>query len=90
MMKKVCVFAVCAFAALSLVGCASTLAPTYQATLSDQMRIGGDMPEQKEPQIINGGSYCLQVTDKWKSIDKTPDGQKIWTKDTFRKAVPCH
>ena len=42
------------------------------------MRIGGETPGNKEPEILNLGSYCLQVTDKWKNDGKTPDGQAIW------------
>ncbi|WP_028318983.1 hypothetical protein [Desulfobulbus elongatus] len=89
-MKKMCVFAAYAVAALALAGCgAATIAPNYQSTNPDLMRIGGDTPGQKEPEIINMGSYCLQVMDKWKADGKTPDGQMIWTKDSFRTAVPC-
>ncbi|MCL1980752.1 MAG: hypothetical protein FWG62_06720 [Proteobacteria bacterium] len=88
-MKKACVLAACA-AALILAGCgAATIAPNYQSTNPDLMRIGGDTPGQKEPEIINMGSYCLQVNDKWKTDGKTPDSQTIWTKDTFRKVIPC-
>lgn len=89
-MNKLCAFVVYAAAALTLAGCgAATIAPNYQSTNPELMRIGGDTPSQKEPEIINMGSYCLQVIDKWKSDGKTPDGQMIYTKDSFRKAVPC-
>jgi len=91
-MKKVCVFAATAIAALSLAGCSlttPTIAPNYQSTNTDLMRVGGDVPGQKEPEVVNMGSYCLQVRDTWKADGKTPDGQVIWTKDSFRKVIPC-
>ena len=89
-MKKVCILAAYAAAALTLAGCgAATIAPNYQSTDPNAMRIGGEMPSQSEPKIITMGSYCLQVGDKWKADGKTPDHQTIWTKDTFRKAIPC-
>jgi hypothetical protein len=53
------------------------------------MRIGGDTPVDKEPEIVNLGSYCLKVTEKWKADGKTPDGQTIWSKDSFRKVTSC-
>jgi len=90
-MKKVCIFAAYAVVALALAGCgAASIAPNYQSTNADLMRVGGEMPTQKEPEVITMGSYCLQVTDKWKADVRTPDRQTIWTKDTLRKAVPCH
>jgi len=89
-MKKVCVFVAYAVVALTLAGCgAASIAPNYQSTNTDLMRVGGDIPSQKEPETINMGSYCLQVADKWKADVKTPDHQTIWTKDTFRKVIPC-
>ena len=89
-MKKICALVVYAAVALALAGCgAATIAPNYQSTNPDLMRIGGDPPGSKDSEIINMGSYCLQVTDKWKADGKTPDGQMIWTKDSYRKAVPC-
>ncbi len=73
-----------------MAGCgAATIKPSYTSTNADLMRIGGEAPEAKAPEIINMGSYCLQVTDKWKADVKTPDGQTIWTKDTYRKVTPC-
>ena len=89
-MKRVCACAVYVMAALALAGCgATTIAPNYHSANPDLLRIGGDTPGQKEPEIINMGSYCLQVTDKWKTEGKTPDGQAIGTKDSFRKVIPC-
>ena len=89
-MKKVCIFAAYTVVALALAGCgAASISPNYQSTNTDLMRVRGDIPSQKAPEIINMGSYCLQVTDKWKADDKTPDHQTIWSKDTFRKAIPC-
>ncbi|MDY0389777.1 hypothetical protein [Desulfobulbus oligotrophicus] len=89
-MKRICRLAVFAIAALALAGCgAATIAPNYHSTDPELMRVGGDMPGQKEPEIINMGSYCLKVVDTWKSEGQTPDGQPIWTKDSFRNVVPC-
>jgi hypothetical protein len=76
--------------AVALAACGTTtIPPNYTSANPEFMRIGGDSPGTKEPEILNLGSYCLQVTDKWKSDGKTPDGQVIWTKDSFRKAIPC-
>jgi hypothetical protein len=76
--------------AISLAGCGlNTMKPNYTSTNTDFLRIGGDKPSDKEPEIINSGSYCLQITEKWKADGKTPDGQTIWSKDSFRKATPC-
>jgi hypothetical protein len=89
-MKKIGLFLLSAVAAIVLSGCgATTIAPNYQSTNPDLMRIGGDAPGSKDPETINMGSYCLQVVDKWKADGKTPDGQMIYTKDSFRKTVPC-
>lgn len=90
-MNKLCVFFVYAAAAAVLAGCgtAATINPNYTSANPDLMRIGGEAPGDKEPEIINMGSYCLRVGDKWKNDGKTPDGQMIWSKDTFRKVIPC-
>lgn len=89
-MNKISAFCLYAACALILAGCgAATIQPNYASTNPDLMRIGGDSPGNREPEIVNMGSYCLQVTDKWKVDGKTPDGQTIWSKDTFRKVVPC-
>lgn len=74
---------------LCLSGCTSTLAPSYTSTNTDLLRIGGSEPATEEPRLENLGTYCLQVTDQWKQDGKTPDGQPIWSKDTYRKATPC-
>lgn len=82
-------FLVCAII-ITLAGCATTkIKPNYTSTNLEQLRIGGDKPGDKEPEVINMGSYCLQIAEKWKADGQTPDNQKIWTKDTFRKVAPC-
>jgi len=82
------VFLVCAVIT-TLVGCATTkIKPNYTSTDLELLRIGGDKPGDMEPRINNMGSYCLQVIEKWKADGETPDNQKIWTKDTFRKVIP--
>jgi hypothetical protein len=89
-MNKLCMFFVYAVITVIMVGCgATTIKPNYALTNTDHMRIGGETPDNKEPEIVNLGAYCLKITDKWKADGKTPDGQTIWTKDSFRKAVPC-
>ncbi len=89
-MNKLCMFFVYAAIAVTITGCsAAMIKPNYTTTYIDLIRIGGDTPDKKEPEILNTGSYCLQVIDKWKADGKTPDGQTIWTKDSFRKVSSC-
>jgi len=92
-MNKICTFFAYAALAVTLSGCGmfgtSTINPNYTSANPELMRIGGDAPGNKEPEHLNLGSYCLQVVDKWKADGKTPDGQMIWTKDSFRKVTPC-
>ena len=89
-MNKLCALFVYAVIAASLAGCGkATINPNYTSANPDLMRIGGEAPENKEPEIVNMGSYCLRVFDKWKTDGKTPDGKTIWSKDTFRKVIPC-
>ena len=90
-MKKIAALLVCGLMAAFLSGCgAKTISPSYSSTNTDLMRIGGESPGTKEPQILNLGSYCLQVRDEWKEDGKTPDDQTIWTKDSYRSVVSCH
>lgn len=93
-MNRICAFVLYTTLAVVLSGCGITLfsptiSPTYTSTNPEVMRIGGDTPGSKEPEQLHLGSYCLQVMDQWKADGKTPDGQIIWTKDIFRKVVPC-
>lgn len=89
-MNKIFKYFVYGAIAVSVAGCAATtITPSYTSTNTDLMRIGGEKPSDKEPETINMGSYCLQVADKWKADGKTPDGQTIWSKDSFRKVIPC-
>jgi hypothetical protein len=89
-MKKIAVLLVYAAVAAALTGCgAATISPNYTSANPDLMRIGGEKPGSAEPQILNLGSYCLQVTEEWKVDGETPDGQTIWSKDSYRKVVPC-
>lgn len=67
----------------------ATIKPSYTSTNPDVLRIGSDKPNEKSPETINMGSYCLQVAEQWKEDGKTPDDQIIWSKDTIRKVVPC-
>jgi len=43
---------------------------------------GGAFPSSPENKFKD-------ILDKWKTDGKTPDGQMIWTKDSFRKVIPC-
>ena len=89
-MKKIAALLVSATVAAVLAGCGTTtINPNYTSANPDLMRIGGNEPSSTDPQILNLGSYCLQVTEEWKVDGKTPDGQIIWTKDSSRKVVPC-
>jgi hypothetical protein len=89
-MNKIGILALFTVLAVTLAGCgAATVRPNYTTTHTDLIRIGGEAPANKEPELLNTGSYCLQITDKWKVDGETPDGQTIWTKDSFRKVVPC-
>lgn len=98
-MGKICAFFMYAAIAVTLAGCSglnslnmggpATVNPNYTSADPDLMRIGGEAPSEKEPEILNLGSYCLRVTEKWKADGKTPDGQILWTRDTFRKVTPC-
>ena len=72
-----------------LASCSTPLRPNYTSTNTEWMRVGGDRPADKSPEVTNLGAYCLQTSDRWKADGKTPDGESIWTKDTFRKAVEC-
>ena len=74
----------------TLAGCATTtINPNYSSANPELMFIGKDAPAEKPAEKLNLGSYCLNVSEKWKVDGKTPDGQTIWTKDSFRSAVPC-
>jgi hypothetical protein len=89
-MNKICLFFVCTAITITLAGCgAATISPNYTSAQPELMRIGGGKPDAKEPEILDLGSYCLQVTDEWNADGKTPDGQMIWTKNSIRKVIPC-
>jgi hypothetical protein len=90
MMKKISLFFIFAIIAAALASCSTaTINPNYSSANPELMFIGGEAPVGKPPEILNLGSYCLSVTEKWKTDGKTPDGQAIWTKDSLRKVVPC-
>jgi hypothetical protein len=86
-MKCYSIFAV--GTAILLGGCASrTIAPDYNST-NPNLQIGGERPVDIGPTREAAGSYCLEVSEKWHSDGKTPDGKTLWARDTFRKVVPC-
>lgn len=89
-MNKIYAFFAYAAISVTLAGCgAATVSPNYSSAQPDLMRIGGGIPDAKEPETLNLGSYCLQVTEKWNADGKTPDDQVIWTKDSIRRVVSC-
>jgi len=72
-----------------LAGCAgNTIAPSYTST-NPNIQVGGTKPADLPATLENAGSFCLQVTERWHEDGKTPDGQKLFAKDTARKVVPC-
>lgn len=75
--------------AILLSGCAgNTIAPSY-ATTNPNLQVGGQKPVDLAPTLENAGSFCLEITEKWHEDGKTPDGQKLYAKDTARKVVNC-
>jgi len=73
----------------ALAGCAgNTIVPNYE-TSNPNLQVGGERPVDLAPTIENAGSFCLQVTEQWHEDGQTPDGQKLYAKDTQRKVVPC-
>jgi len=72
-----------------LAGCAAPLKPSYTTNNPEFIRIGGEKPVARSSEVINTGTYCLHISHVWKSDSKTPDGDTIWTMDTFRKAAAC-
>lgn len=88
-MKKPGVMAFAALVLGGLAGCAgNTIVPSY-ATSNPNIQVGGDKPIDVAPTVENAGSFCLQVTELWHEDGKTPDGQRLYAKDTQRKVVPC-
>lgn len=74
---------------LLLAACGSqTIVPNYQNSNPD-LQVGGEPPPATAPVVQNAGSFCLAVSEVWHSDGKTPDGQKLWARDTLRKVVPC-
>jgi len=77
-MKKLCMYFGCAAVAVIINGCAATtITPNYVSADPELLRIGGDKPIDSDPEMVNMGSYCLQVAHKWKDDGQTPDGQII-------------
>jgi hypothetical protein len=76
-------------AALTFGGCASnTITPDYSST-DPNVQVGGEQPADTAPTKEDIGSFCMEVSQKWHEDGETPDGKKLWSRDTFRKVVPC-
>jgi hypothetical protein len=75
--------------ALAFGGCASnTITPDY--TSSDpNAQVGGERPADTPPTKEDIGSFCMEVSHKWHEDGETPDGKALFSRDTFRKIVPC-
>jgi hypothetical protein len=78
-------------ATLLIAGCAgnTAISPTYTSENPDIMRIGEERPADPEKRLEELGSYCVEETDTWNAHGTTPDGQRLWAKDTARVVVPC-
>lgn len=77
-------------AAALLAGCAgNAISPTYTSANPDIMRISDDRPADPEKTVEDLGSYCVEVSETWNSHGTTPDGKRLWAKDTSRTVVPC-
>ena len=69
--------------------CASnTITPNYSAS-NPNMKVGNERPDDTAATIENAGSFCMEVSEKWHKDGQTPDDKTLWSKDTFRKVVPC-
>lgn len=80
----------CAATLALLSGCEkATINPNFSSANPEMMYIGTEAPPEKAAELLNLGSFCLQVKEQWKVDGKTPDGQTIWTKDSLRTARPC-
>jgi hypothetical protein len=76
-------------AAATLSGCAgNTITPDYSST-DPNVQVGGEQPVDSGPTKEDIGSFCMEVSQKWHEDGETPDGKTLWSRDTFRKVVPC-
>jgi len=72
-----------------LAGCgSSTIRPDYGSS-NPNLRVGGDQPVDGAATIEPAGAFCLEVKDVWHDDGKTPDGERIYARDTLRRAVSC-
>jgi len=72
-----------------LAGCGGgTIRPDYGSS-NPNLQVGGGKPEDGAPAIENAGAFCLEVREVWDEDGKTPDGERIYTRDTLRRAVSC-
>ena len=76
-------------ATIGLGGCAgNTITPNYTTT-DPNVQVGGEQPANTGPETTDIGSFCMDVSHKWHEDGETPDGKTLWSRDTYRKVVPC-
>lgn len=75
--------------ALGVSACTTVLKPSYIVSDPEVMQISSKRPVAKPAELVNLGQFCVSVQGQWKADGETPDGQTIWTKDTYRKAAAC-
>ena len=75
---------------LLLAGCGNgTIRPDYAST-NENLQIGGRKPADPPATIENAGAFCLEVREEWHEDGRTPDGERLFTRDTLRRAVACN
>ncbi len=73
-----------------LAGCGTgTIRPDLTST-SEYLQIGGRKPTNPEPIIENAGAFCLEIREEWHEDGRTPGGERLFSRDTLRRAVACN
>lgn len=72
-----------------LAGCGTgTIRPDYAST-NENLQIGGRKPADTPAFIEPAGAFCLEVREEWHEDGRTPDGERLFSRDTLRRAVAC-